>query len=366
MFRAIFSFQEDIRMAETFICSECRREYPIENCTTFEDRNYCPDCFRELTCVCDRCGQRVLVEDSESDGHITLCEHCYNHHYDTCADCGRILERDRLHYLDDDECEGYCDNCYPRHHQEGPGVESYYYKPEPVFYGSGPRFLGVELEIDGAGESNDNANCLMQLTNRDCDHIYIKHDGSLNDGLEIVTHPMSLHYHQTEMPWQAIVDLALSMGYTSHKAHTCGLHVHVNRSSLGENYRQQEDSIARILFFVENHWNELLKFSRRTPRQMENWAARYGRKDEPKEVLDSAKNSRKGRYTCVNLTNSDTIEFRMFRGTLKYNTIIATLQFVERVCDVAVAVPDALIKGMTWTDLFQGFRMIRCLSWSNT
>ena len=27
-----------------------------------------------------------------------------------------------------------------------------------------------------------------------------------------------------------------------------------------------------------------------------------------------------GRYTCVNLQNSDTVEFRVFRGTLKTNT----------------------------------------------
>ena len=38
----------------------------------------------------------------------------------------------------------------------------------------------------------------------------------------------------------------------------------------------------------------------------------------------------------MNLTNDDTIEFRMFRGTLKFNTLIATLQLVDRVCDVAI------------------------------
>ena len=66
---------------------------------------------------------------------------------------------------------------------------------------------------------------------------------------------------------------------------------------------------------------------------MEQWAARYGRKDDPKEVLKHAKGSSLGRYTCVNLTNFDTIEFRLFRGTLKLNTFLATLQMVDRICD---------------------------------
>lgn len=43
-------------------------------------------------------------------------------------------------------------------------------------------------------------------------------------------------------------------------------------------------------------------------------------------MLEHVKKGHGSRYTCVNLTNADTIEFRMFRGTLKLNTLIATLQ----------------------------------------
>ena len=63
------------------------------------------------------------------------------------------------------------------------------------------------------------------------------------------------------------------------------------------------------------------------------------------EILDHAKKGyHGGRYTCVNLTNRDTIEFRMFRGTLKYNTLIATLQLVDRICDVAIYLSDDELK----------------------
>jgi predicted glutamine amidotransferase len=140
------------------------------------------------------------------------------------------------------------------------------------------------------------------------------------------------------------------MGYRSHQTRTCGLHVHVNRDSLGNSLSHQEETIAKILFFVENHWNELLRFSRRTQEQMEHWAARYGRKDNPKEQMEHVKKRYLGRYTCVNLQNDATIEFRLFRGTLRYNTLIATLQLVDQICCAALLYSDEEMAELTWSE----------------
>ena len=157
------------------------------------------------------------------------------------------------------------------------------------------------------------------------------------------------------MPWEQICKGAVDLGYTSHQAGTCGLHIHVSRLAFGETEKQQDAVIARILYFFEKHWGELLKFSRRTPRQLERWAARYGYKEQPMEILDHAKKGyHGGRYTCVNLTNQDTIEFRMFRGTLKSNTLIATLQLVDRICDVAIYLSDDELKALSWTTFVSG------------
>ena len=67
--------------------------------------------------------------------------------------------------------------------------------------------------------------------------------------------------------------------------------------------------------------------------------------------MDHAKkNGNIGRYACVNLTNTDTIEFRMFRGTLKVNTILATLELVDLICQKAETMDDEQMKGLSWTD----------------
>ena len=329
-------------------CDHCLRNFAPGDAILMDGQTLCPDCAQELTTLCSRCGDRIWNAEAMEDTNLTLCQDCYDDHYHTCADCGHIIHDDDIYYANEDEDTPYCSACVDRH--RGDGVQSYYYKPEPIFYGNGDRYLGVELEIDEGGECDSTARKLMEIANCEQEHIYIKHDGSLNEGMEIVTHPMTLDYHKTRMPWAAVMQKALDLGYYSHRAETCGLHVHVNRDSLGTNSWEQELVVSRILYFVENHWNELLRFSRRTKHQLAKWASRYGRKDSPKEIMDVAKHASAGRYTCVNLTNSDTVEFRIFRGTLKYNTLIATLELVEEICTAAMYYTDEELAELSWTD----------------
>lgn len=143
---------------------------------------------------------------------------------------------------------------------------------------------------------------------------------------------------------------AISLGYRSHQTSTCGLHIHVNRSSLGETHDEQEDVISRILFFVETHWAELLRFSRRSEYSMNRWAARYGYEKTGREILDKAKKGNNGRYAAVNLMNYSTIEFRLFRGTLKHNTLIAAIELVDEICDLAIHLTDEGIEKLSWSE----------------
>lgn len=284
------------------------------------------------------------------DGYTCLCCHCYDTHYVRCDRCERLIDVHDAHLYNGEYC---CDDCY-HEAQRLDSIHGYYYKPSPIFFGDGPRYFGVELEIDRGGESERNAKTLLSIANALEDLMYCKHDGSLDDGFELVTHPLSLTYHLEIMPWREILQKAVDLMYWSHKGGTCGLHVHVSRSALGSTVQEQDAVIARILYFMEKHWEELLKFSRRTASQLERWAARYGYKNQPKEILDQAKKGYGGRYVSVNLENRSTIEFRIFRGTLKYNTLIAALQMVNRICDVALYLSDEELQAMSWTTFVAG------------
>ena len=332
--------------AELLFCHFCGRELTADEVCEYDGVQMCRDCLDERTVVCECCGDRIWCEDDYGDDNIYLCESCRDDSYTRCDNCNTLINNDDAYYDDDDT--PYCRSCY--HNCCSGIIHDYSYKPEPIFYGDSDRYFGVELEIDCGGKDRENAECILNVVNSSDELIYIKTDGSLNDGLEIVTHPMSLEFHREKMPWQAVSEKALRLDYLSHKTSTCGLHVHVNRTTFGLTREMQDECISRVLYFVEHHWAELLKFSRRSESQMNRWAARYGYKDSPREVMDSAKKKGLGRYACVNLTNHYTIEFRMFRGTLKVNTILATLEMVNMICELAVKFSDDEISKLSWTD----------------
>ena len=122
--------------------------------------------------------------------------------YATCSLCCESFPTDDLI-----EYEGrlLCRCCYEEQTCTDHTIHDYYYKPSPIFFGEGLRYFGVELEVDAGGESDDNAAQIIDIANACDEHIYCKHDGSLDDGFEIVTHPMTLAYHQQNLPWSEIL-----------------------------------------------------------------------------------------------------------------------------------------------------------------
>lgn len=313
----------------------------------------CSDCVERYATRCDRCDTLLWANDSYGDEYTTLCSSCYHNHYVRCCCCDALLPEDDAYNIDGDS---YCSECYRDEVDKNRSIHDYSYKPDPHFYGdNSSRFFGVELEIDGAGKDSDNADELLAIANKDDECVYIKGDGSLDDGLEIVTHPMTLEYHKS-FCWEEIMKKAIYLGYRSHQTSTCGLHFHVNRSCLGDDQEEQELVISHILFFVEKHWAELLKFSRRSEYSMNRWSARYGYEKSGREILDKAKKGNNGRYAAVNLMNWATIEFRLFRGTLKYNTLIASLELVNAICDIAMNYSEEEISNMSWSEFVSSIK----------
>ena len=333
-------------------CSHCGALIDTDDYEEVGGEVVCTDCYERHTTTCDRCGSIIWTDDSYGDEYTPLCRHCYENHYTRCSCCDALLHEDDAYHLDGYD---YCSECYHDEVDKSRSIHDYGYKPEPIFYGDSKRYFGVELEIDQAGKDSDNADELLAIGNRDEEHIYIKGDGSLDDGMEIVTHPMSLEYHK-QFQWDEIMKKAIYLGYRSHQTSTCGLHVHVNRNCLGESREEQDEVISRILYFVEHHWNELLKFSRRSEYAMNRWASRYGYENSARAILDKAKKGNNGRYAAVNLMNYSTIEFRMFRGTLKLNTFMATLELVNAIINVALDYSEEGLHKLSWSEFVSSIK----------
>lgn len=337
-------------MEEKIYCSHCGTIIDTDDYEELDGQIICSDCIENYTTTCDRCGAIIWDSDAYGDDYTSLCRHCYENYYTRCAECDALIHNDDAYEYGG---EYYCSECYHDIRDRDSSIHEYNYKPEPIFYGGGNRYFGVELEIDGAGKDDDYAEEILDIANADSTYIYIKSDGSLDDGMELVSHPMTLDYHK-DYCWADIMHKAVSLGYRSHQTSTCGLHIHVNRTAFSDNREEQDEIISRILYFVEHHWNEMLKFSRRSEYTMNRWAARYGYEHTPKAIMDKAKKGNNGRYAAVNLCNYHTVEFRMFRGTLKYNTFIAAVELVNRICDAAMYNTDESIAKLSWSDFVAG------------
>lgn len=68
-----------------------------------------------------------------------------------------------------------------------------------------PQIMRTEL-LHGITVMAVNASTLLNIANRKHSFAYCKHDGSLDDGFEIVTHPMSLEYQLHEMSWDEVLN----------------------------------------------------------------------------------------------------------------------------------------------------------------
>ena len=340
---------EDCFNEEYAMCHQCGNIVPIDKAFYYEgdEEYYCDDCFSDYFVRCFHCGEMIHERHAYIYDDITLCDSC-RENYIECDACGHHIYIDDAHY---DEGSYYCDNCWEEIENENRVIHDYNYKPTLEFYGSNNRndlFLGVELEVDEGGEYEDNAQEIIYIMD---DFVYCKHDGSLNNGFEIVSHPATLSYHRQNAYWDEALRKLERMGYKSHDAETCGLHVHMSRRAFGSSEQEQDLNIMKLLYLVEKFWDKIKKFSRRTESQLNKWAARYGLTDSLNELLDTAKYA--GRYHAINLQPYYTIEIRIFRGTLKYNTFIATLEFCQYIYDTVMNNDIEKLQQMTWSDFVE-------------
>lgn len=337
-----------------FTCEDCgeihhRDDVIVANPDTRYAEYICSDCADRHYYHCEDCGEYF----SDNHGHIGnndvfICDACWDRgDWVVCDDCEDIIRYDEANYCESDGCY-YCGSCFSDH-DEGRDFHDYGYKPTPEFKfrSSEARSrenvltFGVELEVDCGDDHEDLTRDLAALEQP----IYMKHDGSLGgEGVEIVTHPCSLAYHTYELRWAEISLTCRNHGFKSYDTDTCGLHIHVGRQQFGDTPDQRRKTAGNLVLLAHQMWTSLVIFSRREEGNLRRWAARpyldvvpgtcYTDEDLTQIALSTEDS---GRYQAVNLTNRDTVEFRLFRGTLKRDTILASLQLVDTLTHFAMS-----------------------------
>ena len=192
--------------------------------------------------------------------------------------------------------------------------------------------LGLELEMEtadsGKFNKDERAGHLLDVVGKYKQHTYAlcEEDGSLDNGFEMVTSYTGLDVHKTQLEFFK----HRFEGMSSHNTSTCGLHIHICKSDMTTLHG------AKMVFFINDASNlELIRAIAR--RDSASYAKLVDKKTDKSWLKNTVKGSKnkfnqlKGlnydRYESLNFQNDRTIEFRLFKGTLKYETIMACLEF---------------------------------------
>jgi hypothetical protein len=336
----------NVDFTEYKICAKCGKQgdgvyYEVEYhgymvLVCHDHISQCPDCGkisflhsgRSRNCLCQVCQRQYrrcfcCGEDrKESEGvsynERFVCKSCLNRgDVAYCPECGRLV------YSCDIE-DGICQRCIDGMMHEHDYVPDGGYKK----HGKGEVFYGIELETDNYNGIRKAIRGLLLLSNEEEDY-FMMEDGSLGNGIEITFNPRSLSsWKKYERKLVDITNIVLENGGRSYDADSCGLHIHRSKTDLSE------IDILKIITFLVRFKNENCKIAQRCS----NYASFYYTEDikengNLKFIYKNKNNLSYEKYVVLNLQHSDSIEFRMFKGTLKIDTIYSYLEF----CDAVVS-----------------------------
>lgn len=221
---------------------------------------------------------------------------------------------------------GFIKNGPPERHE-------YSYKPnwEIVNPSGSDRLFGIELEceFDNENYAEQAAWAVTQMV----PSIVLKEDGSLHaPSFEAVTQPADFR-SAVDMVYEVVDTLDFEGGDTSYE---CGMHVHVSRKAFGS------FAVSNLIVMVDNIWDDLYRFSRRDEDEL-HWCSNRleytagAPKAVKKQAADEAaiETRHNDRYHAINVTNKDTVEFRIFKGTTDTVQAIANLQLADVLVDLA-------------------------------
>lgn len=234
-------------------------------------------------------------------------------------------------------------------------IKSYNYRPNKFnlnkLSNEDELYIGCELEVAMGGEKDENAKLACDLINDSNQYVYAKHDSSLRDGFEIVTMPCTYEFHKT-LNYKKAFDELVNLGYKSHDTSCCGMHMHVNRTFFGCNKLEQDLNIAKLLYLFEKFWTEITYIARRDSNR---YAQRFNMEQDDTIMDIYAKSKNHDRYGVINLKNKDTVEIRIYKGTLNYNTFMNTLEFTKKICMFAKKIDIYDVGMVLWKDIEEDF-----------
>ena len=270
----------------------------------------CPACVQDHF-NCDSCGDLFLHDCLMGHQEYNYCETCFDDLIDFCESCAENCRRTEL------DQDGHCSECRAG---GNPNIREWDYQPRYKFYGKGPLYFGIELEIEFRGQNSD-----ILIDAADHPYFFLKHDGSIHDGAEVVSHPASFKWinDNFQETWERVLDVR-AKGMRSFKTETCGIHIHMSKKAFSKFH------LYKFLRFFRENVDFITKVSQRAEENLNQWSSL----DSNENILAQAKQGNTGeRYVAVNLRPNKTVEIRIFRGNLLETAFHKNLEFCKALFD---------------------------------
>lgn len=346
--------------------------YRCEDCdeVRYGDGTWANNMYGDHVIVCEYCRDRNYrwCEDCEEfypeeevsylEGvGATICDGCRDDHYVQCDNCGCWMHENDANY-DDEGDHAYCNECWDDHdyhardHFTGRVIRRYHDERgdddedtsavgtyDMDFLVETTRqddpTIGTELEADEGGKNDDNAEEILEILGDE--NCIASEDASIEHGFEIVSRPAQLRCHKNIIDWERALDRLRELGYKSHDCGTCGIHTHIDRDFFEGETKDDVDS--KFIITLQNNFWWLRRFSRRDDTNgrwqycalnTNNYLNDNDKMDKEsvknKAFIEQNKSPRWCHRLSVNVDHTNTVEIRLYRGTLVYNTFIATLE----------------------------------------
>lgn len=293
------------------------RSQPQVEMSYIHQRIYCPPCTKQWQennpdyTTCSECSQMYCDSDDMywSELHQdSRCRDCYNSEIE-CDECGECFGEEDGH------------SCERNRRQYSEYVKNHDYKPDPRFWGIGRYYLGFELEVEDTNNNyKEGAELAFTSMNPQPNRKfrgYLKTDGSLDNGFEIVSHPHTLKEYQKNFPWDMLTQLK-KLRFRSWNTSTCGLHVHVSRTAFND-----DDHQIRFVKLIYDNQRQVQRIAGRS--------SNYASFSDAGKIIPKVKfkNQSNGRYAAVNVEPENTLEVRVFKGSLHIPRVLSGLEFVH-------------------------------------
>lgn len=331
------------------VCEKCEDVLTVDDpYNTVEDELWCERCTHNDAHWCDM-GEHYFTgyQYSAADTSDTMCEACFERNASYCENCDEYFVNgcDYSHDEDDDVRI----------------VHDYSYRPDPVFRSSEGEdtrlYFGIEVETEARGEdwgirrtAAEYAGLILESERL----AYLKSDGSLSCGFELVTHPMSHSYFMNNAGtlWDTIHSLKTNYNMMAWGTKTCGLHIHISRNGFNGGSHQHR--------FLQLVYNNKDFYEIMAGRSSSHWAKFDDIYDHDGKKTFRHKLNREGsdRYAAVNTNNRNTLEMRIFRGSLNTGYIKACIDLAHASVEFTrtMSVPEVRNNKLDCINLIQYIR----------